>query len=123
MINDTRTAKEFAQCINSDGSWKVRDDVWIYYNEGTPNLTGDLSVGFGFKSNKIGPEYGFGFSIGDAIQDQVLLIKTAWGGKSLAGDFRPPSSGGTVGPYYTEMIELFHGVLKNLTNLFPKYEN
>jgi hypothetical protein len=36
--------------------------------------------------------------MGDYLTDPVLLIKTAWGGKSLFVDFRPPSSGGQVGP-------------------------
>ena len=31
------------------------------------------------------------------MQNQILLIKTAWGGKSLYKDFRPPSSGGKSG--------------------------
>jgi len=56
----------------------------------------------------------------------VLLIKTAWGGKSLSVDFKPPSSGGTVGPFYTRMIEEVKEVISNLKQLFPdapaKYE-
>jgi hypothetical protein len=40
---------------------------------------------------------------------QVLLIKTAWGGKTIDIDFRPPSSAKAnsthpVGPYYLWMI-------------------
>ena len=31
------------------------------------------------------------------------MIKTAWGGKSLYADFRPPSSGGTTGEFYKKM--------------------
>jgi hypothetical protein len=46
----------------------------------------------------------FGHVLGDYCRAPVLLIKTAWGGKSLYKDFRPPSSGGEVGPYYTKMI-------------------
>lgn len=51
---------------------------------------------------------------GDAFDEPVLLIKTAWGGKSLAKDFRPPSSGGEVGPFYTEMLTHVREVLENL---------
>ena len=50
---------------------------------------------------------------------QVLLIKTAWGGKSLYKDFRPPSSGGEVGPYYTKMIAEVREALANLKTDFP----
>jgi len=57
---------------------------------------GDLTTGFGtgWTPNLIGPELGFGFGLHDAFggSQPVLLMKTAWGGKSLAGDYRPPSS-------------------------------
>ncbi|MFT6862264.1 MAG: hypothetical protein ACJAVK_000821 [Akkermansiaceae bacterium] len=46
------------------------------------------------------------------VDDPVLLIKTAWGGKCLQKDFRPPSSGGVTGPYYTEMIAEIRAELK-----------
>ena len=46
------------------------------------------------------PQYGFGFGIRDSLDEdqKVLIIKTAWGGKTLAGDFRPPSSVASSGP-------------------------
>jgi len=40
----------------------------------------------------LAPEYGFGIYIDKAF----LIIKTAWGGKSLAVDFRPPTVGGST---------------------------
>ena len=50
---------------------------------------------------QMGPELGFGWTVGDAFNeggdDRILLLKIAWGGKSLAVDFRPPSSGGATG--------------------------
>ncbi len=61
-------------------------------------------TGYGGSSH-IGPELQFGHVMGDFFEEPVLLIKTAWGGKSLYKDFRPPSSGGEVGPYYTQMIQ------------------
>ena len=58
--------------------------------------------------------------MGDFLDGPVLLIKTAWGGKSLYVDFRPPSSGGQVGPYYTKMIEEVRAALAELGD--QKYE-
>ena len=86
----------------------MRDDVWIRYK--TPNrglLTGGLTIGYtGYgEGSHIGPELQFGHVVGDFYDNQVMLIKTAWGGKSLFADFRPPSSGGQVGPYYTQMLK------------------
>jgi alpha-galactosidase len=84
--------------------------------------TGPLGVGFGVRNELpegyIGPEYGFDRIVGNALNDPILLIKTAWGGKSLAVDFRPPSSvmsnGGVIGPYYTEMITSVRKALNDI---------
>ena len=53
----------------------------------------------------------------------MLLIKTAWGGKSLYKDFRPPSSGGEIGPYYTKMLAEIRKALANLKTDFPGYDD
>ncbi|MBX3398967.1 MAG: hypothetical protein KF873_09515 [Gemmataceae bacterium] len=106
---------KFKHLLGKDGKWAVRDDVWIHYLERKGNLT----AGFGVKEDRIGPELGFGFVVGDALEEPVLLIKLAWGGKSLAKDFRPPSAGGEVGPFYKEIIDRTKSVLKNLKQEFP----
>lgn len=69
----------------------------------------------------IGPELGFGHAVGDAFDEPVVLIKMAWGGKSLAKDFRPPSAGGETGSYYRDLIRLTRGVLENRDDVFPQY--
>jgi hypothetical protein len=51
----------------------------------------------------------------------VLIIKTAWGGRDLYEDFRPPSSGGTVGPFYTQVLATVNMVLGDLKKQFPGY--
>lgn len=83
------TAERFQHLLNTDGSWKERSDVWITYFE----RRGPLKAGYGVSNEHIGPELGFGWVVGDALDDPILLVKCAWGGKSLAVDFRPPSSG------------------------------
>ena len=74
--------------------------------------------------NANGPEYGFGFGIADASPHQALLAKWARGGTSLAQDWRPPSSGGTVGPLFVESIAAWKSLLTtaNLTALYPGYD-
>jgi hypothetical protein len=40
-----------------------------------------------------GPELGFGFGMHAALPgEKILIVKTAWGGKNLSLDFRPPRS-------------------------------
>lgn len=107
---------KFSHLRKGKSGWAERDDVSISYL----GRKGPLKPGFGARETKIGPELGFGHLVGDAIDDPVLLIKTAWGGKSLAVDFRPPSSGGQVGPFYTQMVSNVKNTLENLKKEFPK---
>jgi alpha-galactosidase len=85
---DAPETREFFKHLRKDGQWVARDDVWINFLD----RRGKLTVGFG-SPNCIGPELEFGNTVGDHFGEQVLIIKTAWGGKSLGRDFRPPSSG------------------------------
>jgi hypothetical protein len=92
---------------DDDRKWVVRDDVEISFKAKGKVRRGGLTIGYtGYgRSSHIGPELQFGHIVGDHFDEPVLLIKTAWGGKSLNKDFRPPSSGGEVGAYYKQMIE------------------
>ena len=137
QVTDPRTSAEFAQTRDpaNRSAWRVRDDVFVWFNEDgkTDDGTwGNLSTRFGCEgaaANHIGPEFGFGYKMADALGEQILIIKTAWGGKTLAGDFRPPSScadpatsrNRTVGFYYTRMLQMVAQTLSpaNLTRYFP----
>ena len=44
-------------------------------------------------TGKIGPEFTFGIYTEKALNEPILIIKTAWGGRSLNTEFRPPSAG------------------------------
>jgi len=122
--------------VDADGQWTVRDDVWIWSTT-DHGEKGRLTVGFGARDT-IGPEFGFGHVVGDALAAPVLIIKTAWGGKDLAVDFRPPSAGKvtcplgekrrakiqaepeTVGRYYRLMLQHVREVTGNLGKEFPE---
>jgi hypothetical protein len=101
-----------------DGKPTVCDKVWISYFTGMKSFGegfGKLTSGYGARRNpaedggKIGPEFTFGITMEKATNEPILIIKTAWGGKSLHTDFRSPSAG----PY-----ELSDWQLKN----YPKQE-
>jgi len=116
------TAALVAHLRNVDGSWKTRDDVFVRYQpEDAPVKVGPLGMGFTpyRGTNHFGPELQLGFVLGDAIDEPVLLIKTAWGGKSLYTDFRPPSSGGETGPYYRRMIDDVRAALARVGDEIP----
>lgn len=128
--DDPATAPLLQQMRGADGKPKVCDHTWISYLtgkfDGSANGegTGKLTAGFGARGGdptkdggKIGPEFTFGLTMDAALKEPVLIIKTAWGGRSLHTDFRPPSAG----PY--EMSEWQkenypkqegHGIPKNL---------
>jgi hypothetical protein len=127
-----------------DGAWVVRDDVWIRYHE----HKGKLTAGYG-NPKTIGPELAFGAVVGDHYAEPVLLIKTAWGGRSLYRDFRSPSAGlppakvleaaldqlkkkqpkatlddvkKPYGASYRAMVEEVNDTLANLGKYFPDYK-
>ena len=119
----------------SSSPWTVREDVLIVCNhqyyvdpsiEKAPKLKGNLYAGLcGGDDDEVqmGPELGFGWSVGDALNtkgDKILIVKIAWGGKSLEVDFRPPSSGGNTGPYYTTMINDIKNFLASVSEYFPE---
>jgi hypothetical protein len=124
LLRDPAKAPLVKHLKAADGKRTVRDDVWCRYKrEEGPLLAGPLSLGFSVYGGQhhFGPELQFGHVLGDHFDNQVLLIKTAWGGKSLYKDFRPPSSGGEVGPYYKKMIAEVRETLTNLKTDFPSY--
>jgi hypothetical protein len=124
LLNDPVKAPLVKHFRTEKGAWTVRADVWVrYQREKQPLLAGPLTVGFAVYggTHHFGPELQFGHVVGNHLAEQVLLVKTAWGGKSLYKDFRPPSSGGQVGPYYTKMIAEVREALANLETDFPAY--
>lgn len=142
-----------------DGKPVVCEGVWISYFTGIGDSNGEgfgpLTSGYGSRRNpkedggKIGPEFTFGIAMDAAFEEPVLIIKTAWGGKSLNTDFRPPSAGPYVfnekqlyefrkqgkdieaiqklkteetGRYYRLMIDHVRHVLNDVSRVCPKYD-
>lgn len=104
--DDPATAPLLKMMRGADGKPAVADNAWISYltghYEGNANGegTGKLTAGYGARGSnptqdggKIGPEFTFGLSMDAALDEPVLLIKTAWGGRSLNTQFRSPSAG------------------------------
>lgn len=129
IAKDPKTRHLYDKIVGPDGEPQVHDDIWIEYTYG--NFSGDpvgkragkLTAGYGSQhhvgTGKIGPELTFGITMQEHHDEPILLIKAAWGGKSLMVDFRPPSAGELVehkhadvaGRYYDLMIEHVREVL------------
>jgi hypothetical protein len=124
VMQDPRQAKLYKHIKDEHGQWVVRDDVWIRFQTQHELKRGGLTIGYTGYPGKhhIGPEFQFGHVVGDQLDAPVLLIKTAWGGKSLYKDFRPPSSGGQTGPYYQQMLVEIHAALAEIKTDFPSYD-
>lgn len=103
---DPATAPLLKEMRNPDGTPRVCDNVWMSYltgpYDGSANGEGlgKLTAGFGERgdnptrlSQKIGPEFTFGIYMEKELKEPILIIKTAWGGRSLNTEFRPPSAG------------------------------
>ncbi len=147
LIYNEKTAPEYQQWKDRVGRWTERRDVWIWTTDG--KRYGNLKPGFGANEWSIGPELGFGWVVGEALPEQVLIIKTCWGGRSVKRDFRPPSAGlpsaevlakelerakrrnpkvtmedikARYGKAYRDMINAVREVLGNLKKYFPGYK-
>lgn len=103
LADDPKTVPLLAKMQDERGAPRVCEHVWISSlsggRGGDEAVGGKLTAGFGARrdpqrsDDNIGPELTFGIRIAEAVDGPVLLIKTAWGGKSLHTDFRPPSAG------------------------------
>lgn len=107
LLNDSVTRAPYEHLVhNNNDTWIVHDDIKIFFPEVTLKQPAPLTVGFGYPETlRFGPELEFGRIVheaaaqkiqqagGHASSTRTLLIKTAWGGKDLAIDFRPPSRG------------------------------
>lgn len=146
------TAPLLEQMRGDDGEPTVCKRVWISsIGSSSEEKFGKLTAGYGPEGRgpKIGPEFTFGLRMEQLDDGPVLIIKTAWGGKSLHTDFRPPSAepfefsaaqlerfekqGKDVdeikaakveatGHYYRRMLDHVRTVLSDIKRVVPSYD-
>jgi alpha-galactosidase len=139
IAKDTKTADLYKEMVDAAGKPVVCKDVWISYAYGdfggnpVGRKAGNLSAGWGSQHHancKIGPEFTFGITMQKLLGEPILLIKNAWGGKSLMVDFRPPSAGEPTDPRqkenagkaYREMMSHVKDVLADPKKVYPGYD-
>ncbi|MBM82005.1 MAG: hypothetical protein CMJ78_15650 [Planctomycetaceae bacterium] len=158
--DDPKTSPLLAAMKDSDGNYRTIKNTWISFLTGVRGridgdnreVFGPLTVGYGSQAGRnyeelgtrIGPELAFGITMQESLKQPVLIIKTAWGGQSLAVNYRPPSSGPykqteanarrfeteekreklktATGARYRQMIEHVRAVLKNPKRVVPSYD-
>jgi hypothetical protein len=97
---DPETAPMLKDLLDQDGKPLVLNDVYICRpgdGEGPKAPVegfGKLQAGYGGgRGSNIGPEYAFGIYMHKMLNEPILIIKTARGGRDLFRQFRPPSAG------------------------------
>jgi len=119
--------------VDDEGEPRVFEEVHVAAVTDGPNeKSGPLTVGFGNdltdkRGLRWGPELAFGATLFEELQEPILIIKTAWGGKNLHTDFLSPSGaeaseGKETGLYYQRMLAHIEKVLGNPGNYHPEYD-
>lgn len=125
---DPKTKPWLLDMQKQDGTPKVFENVRMSYLSTNGLKEGALTTGFGADVTKIGPELSFGMTVDKRLDEPVLIIKAAWGGKSLYSDFRPPSAGvfknkeKESGHYYRLTMAHVKDVLENISRVSPGYK-
>ena len=106
-LNMTDDSKQMYQDMKvKDGLPSAVKDVYgVYFTAGDmkKGRARDLSVQKGplkpgyegemTENTSFGPDYTFAIYMQKHLKEPILLIKTAWGGRDLLQQFRPPSAG------------------------------
>lgn len=149
---DPKTKPMLEKMVDADGEPRVLENVWISsLGSSDEEKVGQLTAGYGADKRgvRIGPEFTFGIYMEEQLNEPILIIKTAWGGKSLHTDFRPPSAGPFTfrneqleqmqkqskdidairkekleqsGHYYRQMVEHVKKVLADIDRVYPDYD-
>jgi len=129
---DPQLAGLLRQIKRPDGSFVEQTNVFLYYHRQEQTIAAPLTVGQGAWPDRLGPELAFGLTLGAHSPGPVLLIKTAWGGKDLYCDFRPPGAGKPayeipgspreMGASYRLMVQEIHQALDHLDANFPQFK-
>ena len=85
-----KSKNKYPYLVGDDGSWVERKDVrYVQYMQGKGQMRNEwMKVG----GKNMGPEYGIGHGLGNAIEAPVMILKSCIGNRSLGWDLLPPGS-------------------------------
>ena len=127
LVTLTRRDGQFPCLVDEAGKWTARNDVTYIDPRLFPTRASTPLSATSNNGKSIGPEVGFGWVMGTFHDEQVLVIKTAMGNRSLQFDFRPPSSGRTdpnnkfESFEYQAMVEGVRDTLAKIDKVVPGY--
>lgn len=94
LENAVKQNKKYPYLLDESGNWAVRKDVrnvrvmyegklpWKQFNNEWMTVTG----------NTMGPEFGIGHALGNAIEAPVMILKSCIGNRALGWDLLPPNA-------------------------------
>ncbi|MEY4177143.1 MAG: hypothetical protein RLY70_717 [Planctomycetota bacterium] len=82
--------KKYPYLVDDSGAWTTRQDVrFVRYMSGRGPLNNDWMTVSG---GTLGPEFGLGHPLGNAIDAPVMVLKCCIGNRALGWDLLPPGS-------------------------------
>ena len=105
LENAVKAKKLYPYLVDDAGQWTQRTDLrFVRFMSGKGPLNNEWMT---VKGGKMGPEYGIGHPVGNAVDAPVMILKACIGNRSLGWDLLPPGSKryefeGKVYPAYKE---------------------
>jgi len=92
LENAVKNKGKYSYLVDDAGNWIERKDVrFVRYMSGKGPLNNEW---MGIKGGTIGPEYGIGHVVGNAVDAPVMILKVCIGNRALGWDLLPPGSEG-----------------------------
>jgi len=90
LENAVKAKRKYPYLVDEAGNWIERKDVrFVRYMQGRGMLNNEWMT---VKSGTIGPEFGIGHVVGNAVDAPVMILKSCIGNRSLGWDLLPPGS-------------------------------
>jgi len=90
LENAVKNKNKYTYLVDDAGKWTERKDVrFVRYMSGKGPLNNEW---MGIRGGTIGPEFGIGHVVGNAVDAPVMILKCCIGNRSLGWDLLPPGS-------------------------------
>ena len=90
LENAVKNKNKYPYMVDEAGKWSERKDVrFVRYMSGKGPINNEWMT---IKGGTIGPEYGIGHVVGNAVDAPVMILKCCIGNRALGWDYLPPGS-------------------------------